>query len=127
MKKQILSEEFRRMQKLAGIPLNEEYNEFLDTEEGGYMREYIDEVADENELDLDYRSDQTLGKMRAMFKELTAEELQDFFYSASGWFRSNASKMSNMDASGIADMLHQVSNLIGQRKVSNLIGQRKGN
>jgi hypothetical protein len=34
--------------------LNEAFNPFLDTEEGGYMREYID---DEDELDLEYRSD----------------------------------------------------------------------
>jgi hypothetical protein len=34
--------------------LNEAFNPFLDTEEGGYMREYID---DEDGLDLEYRSD----------------------------------------------------------------------
>ena len=56
MKKQILSEEFRKMQKLAGI-ITEAFNPFLDTEEGGYMREYIDMVAEEEELDLGYRSD----------------------------------------------------------------------
>ena len=37
--------------------LNEAFNPFLDTEEGGYMREYIDMVAEEEELDLGYRSD----------------------------------------------------------------------
>jgi len=42
--------------------LNEEFNPFLDTEEGGYMREYIDDIVkasiDEPEsLDLEYRSD----------------------------------------------------------------------
>ena len=42
--------------------LNEEFNPFLDTEEGGYMREYIDDIVkasiDEPEsLDLKYRSD----------------------------------------------------------------------
>ena len=30
---------------------------FLNTDEGGYMREYIDGVASEEGLDLDYRSD----------------------------------------------------------------------
>ena len=30
---------------------------FLNTYEGGYMREYIDDVASEEGLDLDYRSD----------------------------------------------------------------------
>ena len=30
---------------------------FLDTYECGYMREYIDDVASEEGLDLDYRSD----------------------------------------------------------------------
>ena len=61
MKKQILSEEFKRMQKLVGIvnesQLNEAFNPFLDTEEGGYMREYIDSIAEEEGLDLSYRSD----------------------------------------------------------------------
>ena len=60
MKKQTLVERF---QKLAGIEiLNEAFNPFLDTEEGGYMREYIDDVVEDNmgepeSLDLRYRSD----------------------------------------------------------------------
>ena len=37
--------------------LNEAFNPFLDTEEGGYMREYIDSIAEEEGLDLSYRSD----------------------------------------------------------------------
>lgn len=42
--------------------LNEAFNPFLDTEEGGYMREYIDDVVEDNmgepeSLDLEYRSD----------------------------------------------------------------------
>jgi hypothetical protein len=37
--------------------LNEAFNPFLDTEEGGYMREYIDDVAEEEGLDLDYRDE----------------------------------------------------------------------
>ena len=64
MEKVLLSEEFQRMQKLAGLitknehkKLNEVFNPFLDTEEGGYMREYIDSVAEEEGLDLSYRSD----------------------------------------------------------------------
>jgi hypothetical protein len=78
MKKQILNEEFRRMQKLAGLIteseyksltenkasdlINEAFNPFLDTEEGGYMREYIDDVVEDSmdrpdSLDLEYRSD----------------------------------------------------------------------
>jgi hypothetical protein len=70
MKKQNLSEEFLRMQKLAGLitenqyktRLNEEFNPFLDTEEGGYMREYIDDIVEDSmdepeSLDLEYRSD----------------------------------------------------------------------
>ena len=61
MKKQILSEEFRKMQKLAGI-ITEAFNPFLDTEEGGYMREYLDDVVEDSmgepdSLDLRYRSD----------------------------------------------------------------------
>jgi hypothetical protein len=65
MNKQIL-----RMQKLAGLitegqyktKLNEAFNPFLDTEEGGYMREYLDDVVEDSmgepeSLDLEYRSD----------------------------------------------------------------------
>ena len=59
MNKQIL-----RMQKLAGLitegqyrRLNEAFDPFLDTDEGGYMREYIDEIAEEKKLDLKYRDD----------------------------------------------------------------------
>jgi len=42
--------------------LNEVFNPFLDTEEGGYMRAYIDDVVEDNmgepeSLDLEYRSD----------------------------------------------------------------------
>jgi len=42
--------------------LNEAFNPFLDTEEGGYMREYIDDVVKDSmgepeSLDLEYRSD----------------------------------------------------------------------
>ena len=44
MKHQI--NEIRRMQQLAGI--NEAFNPFLDTEEGGYMREYIDDVVEDS-------------------------------------------------------------------------------
>ena len=63
MKKNIILEEYKRMQKLAGIQinenqasnLNEEFNPFLDTTEGGYMGEYLNDVADEEDLDLSYR------------------------------------------------------------------------
>jgi len=37
--------------------LNEAFNPFLDTEEGGYMREYIDDAAEEEGLDLGYRNE----------------------------------------------------------------------
>ena len=62
MKKLILSEEFKRMQKLAGIQIYEAFNPFLDTEEGGYMREYLDDVVEDSmgepdSLDLEYRPD----------------------------------------------------------------------
>ena len=67
MKQQI--NEIKRMQQLAGLlkenqqsPANEAFNSFLDTEEGGYMREYIDGVVEDSmgepeSLDLRYRSD----------------------------------------------------------------------
>jgi hypothetical protein len=47
--------EIRRMKELAG--LKEAFDPFLDTELGGYMREYIDQVAEEEGLDLSYRDD----------------------------------------------------------------------
>jgi hypothetical protein len=37
--------------------LKEAYNPFLDTDEGGYMREEIDSVSEEQELDLNYRNE----------------------------------------------------------------------
>ena len=45
-----------------GKLLNEAFNPFLDTEEGGYMRVYIDDVVEDSmgepeSLDLEYRSD----------------------------------------------------------------------
>ena len=54
MTKQLIKEA-KRFQELAGI--NEIFNSFLDTNEGGYMREYIDYIAEEEGLDLSYRSD----------------------------------------------------------------------
>ena len=56
--------------------LNEAFNPFLDTEEGGYMREYIDDAAGEEGLDLDYRNefdeafDLALTKLRKDHPEL---------------------------------------------------------
>ena len=82
MKKLILSEEFKRMQKLAGIQIYEAFNPFLDTEEGGYMREYIDMVAEEEELDLGYRSDfdmafdSALAKLKEDQPELDFEAIK---------------------------------------------------
>ena len=48
--RQIIREEIRKV-------VNEEYNEFLDTDEGGWMREYIDKIAKNRKLDLDYRKE----------------------------------------------------------------------
>ena len=56
--------------------LNEAFNPFLDTEEGGYMREYIDDAAGEEGLDLEYRNefdeafDLALTKLRKDHSEL---------------------------------------------------------
>jgi hypothetical protein len=60
-----MNKEFYKMQKTAGLiteseyktKLNEAFNPFLDTEEGGYMREYIDSVAEDEGLDLSYRNE----------------------------------------------------------------------
>jgi hypothetical protein len=54
MKKQLINEA-KRLQELAGI--EEVFNSFLDTNEGGYMREYIDSIAEEEGLDLSYKND----------------------------------------------------------------------
>lgn len=54
MKKQLINEA-KRFQELAGI--REIFNSFLDTNEGGYMREYIDSVAEEEGLDLSYKNE----------------------------------------------------------------------
>jgi hypothetical protein len=45
MKQQI--NEIKRMQQLAGI-INEAFNQFLDTKEGGWMRQYIDDVIEDS-------------------------------------------------------------------------------
>ena len=94
-----LSEQFRRMQQLAGIITEEQYktglnenneafNPFLDTEEGGYMREYIDDVVEDSmgepeSLDLGYRSDfdiafnLALTKLKKDHPELDFEAIKD--------------------------------------------------
>ena len=60
----------------ASNKLNESFNPFLDTEEGGYMREYIDDAAGEEGLDLEYRNefdeafDSALTKLRKDHSEL---------------------------------------------------------
>jgi hypothetical protein len=50
--------------------LNEVFNPFLDTEEGGYMREYLDNVAEEEGLDLSYRNefDEAFNKALELLK-----------------------------------------------------------
>ena len=50
--------------------LNEVFNPFLDTEEGGYMREYLDSVAEEEGLDLSYRNefDEAFNKALELLK-----------------------------------------------------------
>jgi len=80
MKQQL--NEIRRMQKLAGIEsLHEVFNSFLDTEEGGWMREYIDDVVEDSmgepeSLNLEYRPDfdiafdEALARLRKDHPEL---------------------------------------------------------
>ncbi len=50
--------------------VNEAFNPFLDTEEGGYMREYIDSVAEDEGLDLSYRNefDEAFNKALELLK-----------------------------------------------------------
>jgi hypothetical protein len=58
--------------------LNEAFNPFLDTEEGGYMREYIDDVAEEEGLDLDYRDEFDMAFNSALGKLVKDEPQLDF-------------------------------------------------
>ena len=58
--------------------LNEAFNPFLDTEEGGYMREYIDGVAEEEGLDLDYRDEFDMAFNSALGKLVKDEPQLDF-------------------------------------------------
>ena len=58
--------------------LNEAFNPFLDTEEGGYMREYIDGVAEEEGLDLDYRDEFDMAFNSALGKLKKDEPQLDF-------------------------------------------------
>ena len=50
----IIKEEISKVLKES---LSEAFNPFLDTEEGGYMREYIDDVASKQGLDLKRRTE----------------------------------------------------------------------
>jgi hypothetical protein len=71
---------------LQGSPnrkvVDEAYNEFLDTDEGGWMREYIDKIAKNLKLDLKYRSDfdnafeLALTKLKKDHPELDFEEIK---------------------------------------------------
>jgi hypothetical protein len=73
-----MNKEFLKMQKTAGLITenqyreltNEAFNLFLDTEEGGYMREYIDSVAEDEGLDLSYRNefDEAFNKALELLK-----------------------------------------------------------
>jgi hypothetical protein len=58
--------------------LSEAFNPFLDTEEGGYMREYIDDVAEEEGLDLDYRDEFDMAFNSALGKLVKDEPQLDF-------------------------------------------------
>jgi hypothetical protein len=67
--------------------LNEAFNPFLDTEEGGYMREYLDDVVEDSmgepeSLDLEYRPDfniafdEALARLRKDHPELNFEAIE---------------------------------------------------
>jgi hypothetical protein len=58
--------------------LNEAFNPFLDTTEGGYMREYIDDVAEEEGLDLDYRDEFDMAFDLALCKLVKDEPQLNF-------------------------------------------------
>ena len=52
MSKQILNEEFQRMQKLAGIQLNENYNDGIDYDDENFSDAFIDGEDDDDFIDL---------------------------------------------------------------------------
>jgi hypothetical protein len=54
------------------LDLKETFNPFLDTEEGGYMREYLDDTSEEEELNLDYR-DEFEEAFKIALSRLTAD------------------------------------------------------
>ena len=67
--------------------LKEAYNPFLDTDEGGYMREYIDDVVEDymgepESLNLEYRSDfdiafdEALARLRNDHPELDFDAIE---------------------------------------------------
>lgn len=63
--------------------LKEEYNPFLDTEEGGYMREYIDDVVEDNmggpeSLDLKYRPEFNIAFEEALSRLKKDQPQLDF-------------------------------------------------
>ena len=63
--------------------LKEEYNPFLDTEEGGYMREYIDGVVEDSmgepeSLDLEYRPDFDIAFEKALSRLKKDQPQLDF-------------------------------------------------
>jgi hypothetical protein len=66
MKKQIINEEFRRMQKLAGISLNENFENFQNSDEMGWMEVTMEKIAQEQDLDIKYRSDFNIAFEEAM-------------------------------------------------------------
>ena len=82
-----MNKDFLKMQKLAGLitesQLNEAFNPFLDTEEGGYMREYIDDVVEDSmsepeSLDLEYRPDFNIAFDLALTKLKKDQPQLDF-------------------------------------------------
>jgi hypothetical protein len=86
-----MNKETLRMQMLAGLITENEYkskvdevfNSFLDTEEGGYMREYIDDVVEDSmgepeSLDLDYLSDFNIAFDLALAKLKKDQPQLDF-------------------------------------------------
>ena len=63
--------------------LKEAYNPFLDTEESGWMREYIDDVVEDSmdtpgSLDLEYRSDFNIAFDLALAKLKKDQPQLDF-------------------------------------------------
>jgi len=78
MKQQLITEA-KRMQKLAGILTeNEEWEDFIHSDELGWLEVTIEEIIDEQNLDVSYRSDFDIAFDEAITRLKTEQPQLDF-------------------------------------------------